>query len=262
MPTTNLPQRQAQGAVDWLPGARGPRREDLDLEPPEDGPDRLHPQGQAECKNRAFLLSPFYFPSVVLFPSADVELQDHHDLKQIPFNGKKLKPATLRKDYWSPMAIIEFPQGLGSVGRSVFQKLRELKHLHEVSWPEDMRLKTEDEYTEQDIKRIKNAKEEGRTYVPVRTKRQRGAALCAQKKNSIADMAAVLAGQGRGNKIVAGEGEGELVPVTVNWANDQDKRYAESWSDNVTHGLVEKPAYVLGDDVPEPTKTNPVLRAT
>ncbi|KFH41805.1 hypothetical protein ACRE_074750 [Hapsidospora chrysogenum ATCC 11550] len=189
-------------------------------------------------------------------------LNDHHDLKQIPFNGKKLKPATLRKDYWSPMAIIEFPQGHGSVGRSVFQKLRELKHLHEVSWPEDMRLKTEDEYTEQDIKRIKNAKEEGRTYVPVRTKRQRGAALCAQKKNSIADMAAVLAGQGRGNKIVAGEGEGELVPVTVNWANDQDKRYAESWSDNVTHGLVEKPAYVLGDDVPEPTKTNPVLRAT
>jgi hypothetical protein len=157
------------------------------------------------------------------------------------------------------MAIIEFPQGRGNIGRSVFQKLRELKHLHEVSWPEDMRLKTEDEYTKEDINRIKNAKEEGRTYVPVRTKRQRGVALCAQKKNSIADMAAVLAGQGRGNKIVAGEGE--LVPVTVNWANDQDKRYAESWSDNVTHGLVEKPAYVLGDAAPEPTKTNPALGA-
>jgi len=187
-------------------------------------------------------------------------LDDHHDLKQIPFNGKKLKPATLRKDYWSPMAIIEFPQGRGNVGRSVFQKLRELKHLHEVSWPEDMRLKTKDEYTKEDIKRIKNAKEEGRTYVPVRTKRQRGVALCAQKKNSIADMAAVLAGGGRGNKIVASE-EGELVPVTVNWANDQDKRYAESWSDNVTHGLVEKPAYVLDDAAPEPTKTDPVPSA-
>lgn len=141
------------------------------------------------------------------------------------------------------MATIEFPEGSGNVGRSVFQKLRELKHLHEVAWPEDLRLKAEEEYTKADIKRVKAAKAEGRQYVPVRTKRERGRALNAQRKNSIADLAVVLAGQGRGNKVLAGEDE--LVSVTVNWANDQDKRYAESWSDNVTHGLFEEFAYAV-----------------
>ena len=28
------------------------------------------------------------------------------------------------------------------------------------------------------------------------------------------------------------------------WANDQDKEYAQEWSENVTHGLFEKPTYV------------------
>lgn len=153
------------------------------------------------------------------------------------------------------MAVIELPKGSGVIGRSVFQKLRELKHLHEVSWPEDLRLKAEEEYTKEEIKRVKAAKAEGRTYVPVRTKRERGRALNAQRKNSIADLAVVLAGQGRGNKILAGEGE--LVPVTVNWANDQDKRYAETWTENVTHGLFEEHTYAAGDAVPEPVKAKP-----
>jgi hypothetical protein len=30
----------------------------------------------------------------------------------------------------------------------------------------------------------------------------------------------------------------------VNWANDQDKNYAEEWSVNVSHGLFEEPSYV------------------
>lgn len=184
-------------------------------------------------------------------------------MKQIPFNGKKLKPATLRKDYWSPMAVIEFPEGRGNVGRSVFQKLRELKHLHEVSWPEELRHKAEDEYTKDDIKRVKAAKADGRVHIPMRNKRERGVALNAQRKNSIADLAVVLAGEGRGNKVLLSEGG--LVPVTVNWANDQDKRHAESWSDNVTHGLSEEPAYVLGNPetgVPEPVQAEPAPEAT
>lgn len=67
-------------------------------------------------------------------------------------------------------------------------------------------------------------------------------------------MAAVLSGLGPGNKMIAvgeaevvskgGEGPKTLWPVTVNWANDQDRNYAEEWSDNVTHGLFEEPSYV------------------
>lgn len=176
--------------------------------------------------------------------------QSYHDLKQIPYNGKKLKPATLRPDYWSPMATIELAPGQGSVGRSIFQKLRELKHLHEVAWPEDVRYKAESEYTKEDMDKAKKAREEGYEYRPMRSKRERGIALNAQRTNSIADLAAVLAGQGRGNKVQGGEG---LVPVKVRWANDQDKNYAESWSSNVTHDLFEVPTYVLGDAPKEPT---------
>lgn len=170
------------------------------------------------------------------------QLDGFHGLKQLPFNGKKTKPAKLRKDYWSPLATIEFPQGQGSIGRSVFQKLRELKHLHEVAWTEEVRYKTPDEFT--DKQKLRHAEEEakGNSYRPIRTKQERGFALNAQKANSIADIAAVLAGQGRGNKVAAAPEK--LVPVTVNWANDQDKGFAEEWSTNVTHGLFEEPAYV------------------
>lgn len=173
--------------------------------------------------------------------------QGFHGLKQLPFNGKKTKPAKLRKDYWSPMAIIEFPQGQGSVGRSVFQKLRELKHLHEVAWTDDFRYKSPNEYTHKQKTRLVEEQEKGNfNYRPIRSKKERGIALNAQKANSIADIAAVLSGEGRGNKVTTGERDGakDLVQVTVNWANDQDKGFAESWSTNVTHGMFEEPVYV------------------
>ena len=173
--------------------------------------------------------------------------QGFHGLKQLPFNGKKTKPAKLRKDYWSPMAIIEFPQGQGSVGRSVFQKLRELKHLHEVAWTDDFRYKSPSEYTHKQKTRLVEEQEKGNfNYRPIRSKKERGIALNAQKANSIADIAAVLSGEGRGNKVTTGERDGakDLVQVTVNWANDQDKGFAESWSTNVTHGMFEEPVYV------------------
>lgn len=179
-------------------------------------------------------------------------MQNHHDRKQIPYNGKKLKQAKLRPDYWSQMATVELGPGQGVVGRSIFQKLRELKHLHEVAWDDaDVRPRPESEFSKADHKEAARAREQGRDYSPHRTKRQRGVALNAQKKNSIADLAAVLAGQGRGNKVVvngdaAAEvgGNPELLTVTVNWANDQDKNYAQEWSPNVTHGLFEVPTYV------------------
>ncbi|KAL7970561.1 transcriptional regulation of mitochondrial recombination domain-containing protein [Trichoderma sp. SZMC 28014] len=177
-------------------------------------------------------------------------LDGFQGLKQLPFNGKKTKPAKLRKDYWSPLAHIRFQPGQGSVGRSVLQKLRELKHLHEVAWTDELRHKRPEEFSSQDKKKIAAEKDKGIDYQPIRSKQERGIALNAQKKNAIADIAAVLAGQGRGNKIVAAETEGggkELVDVTVSWANDQDKKFAESWSKNVTHSLFEVPAYVGGE---------------
>ncbi|KAF4510351.1 hypothetical protein G6O67_002244 [Ophiocordyceps sinensis] len=198
----------------------------------------------------------------VIFSFKD-RLDGFHDLKQLPFNGKQTKPSKLRKDYWSPMAKIQFPAGMGSVGRSVFQKLRELKHLHEVSWPDEFRYKAPSEYTQEDERKIADEKEKGKVYQPIRTKADRGNALNAQKKNVIADMAVVLAGKGAGNKLAVAEsaskGAGnklavaeskeaasgdELVAVTVKWSNDQDMGFAEAWSSNVTHALFEEPAYM------------------
>lgn len=143
-------------------------------------------------------------------------------MKQIPFNGKKLHPISLRKDYWRPMAMIQFPPGLGVVGRSVFQKMREFRKLHELAWENDEYLKM--------------------------TKHERGVALNDQKANTVADMAAVLGGAGKGNKIWEeepeeraagqdGERQGKLHSATVYWANAQDQSYAEAWSSNVTHQL-------------------------
>ena len=36
--------------------------------------------------------------------NAALPLQANRALRQLPFNGKKLKPAKLRKDYWRPMS--------------------------------------------------------------------------------------------------------------------------------------------------------------
>lgn len=132
----------------------------------------------------------------------------------------------------------------------MFQKLRELKHLHEVAWTDELRHKRPEEYSAEDKKKIAEQKEQGIDYQPIRSKQERGIALNAQKKNAIADIASVLAGQGRGNKVVTAETEGgakELADVTVSWANDQDKKYAESWSTNVTHTLFETPSYTSGE---------------
>lgn len=149
------------------------------------------------------------------------------------------------------MAVINFPEGQGSIGRSVFQKLRELKHMHEVAWSEDFRYKTPEEYTEGDKTAVANAEAEGRDFTPIRTRKDRGQALNKQKANTIADMAAVLAGQGKGNKVLQKtEGdkkgseaeEGKLTEVTVSWSNEHDRNYAMEWSANVSHELFSEAA--------------------
>ncbi|TQV91388.1 hypothetical protein V2A60_008963 [Cordyceps javanica] len=176
--------------------------------------------------------------------SFNATLDGVHDMKQLPYNGKKTKPAKLRKDYWAPMAKIAFPKGAGSVGCTVFQKLRELKHLHEVSWDDTLLYKKPIEYNESQRKAAaKRAAEEEPEPRFTRSKAERGKALNAQKANSVADMAAVLGGAGPGNKIVSTEktGRKKLVEVTVTWANILDAGYAQKWSHNVAHSEMVEP---------------------
>lgn len=108
----------------------------------------------------------------------------------MPYTGKKLVPAKLRKDYWEPMAMIQFPRMLGEVGRSVYHKLRELKKRHELEWGRD------DPEEEQ---RMLNM-----------SRHERGKAINDQRANVVADMAAVLGGYGKGNKMW-------MMPWTAEW---------------------------------------------
>ncbi|KAI0166028.1 hypothetical protein GGR57DRAFT_496304 [Xylariaceae sp. FL1272] len=149
-------------------------------------------------------------------------------LQQIPFNGKKLKPSKIRKDYWRPLAMIQFPEGQGAVGRSVFLRMRECKKLHEYSWDDSLLY---DELTNKTL-----------------NKRERGKRLNNQLPNTIADMAAVLGGLGKGNKIVIKEAAVKgaeptaqsLVPASIYWADESDRGYAETWSENVAHHLLSE----------------------
>lgn len=118
-----------------------------------------------------------------------------------------------------------------------------------MAWDNEFRYKRPEEFTAADRKRIEEEEKKGnKGYRPIRTKEERGIALNAQKPNSIADIATVLSGAGRGNKIVLSEdaegAEKKLLDVKVSWANDQDKEYAQEWSGNVTHELFENPTYV------------------
>ena len=162
-------------------------------------------------------------------------------------------PAKIRKDLWKPVAVIQFPEGQGEVGHSVYQRMMECRKLHDYAWSDNMLYNSED----------------GKTL----TQRERGRMMNQkQRAFTIADMAAVLGGLGKGNKIViskalpAAEGEGEskdnkaataageqadvveeseefvktedgttLVKATVWWDNLLDKNYAKVWSKNVTH---------------------------
>ena len=146
------------------------------------------------------------------------------------------------------MAVINFPEGQGNVGRSVFQKLRELKHLHEVSWSEEVFYHDPIEYNTKQKMMAAEKHTNGQTYQLTRHRRHRAKAINRQRLNSIADMAAVLSGQGKGNEVKAvteGEEAESLMSVTISWANDQDREYAQKWTENVTHEVFEEPTYVL-----------------
>ncbi|KAL2874127.1 hypothetical protein SGCOL_010715 [Colletotrichum sp. CLE4] len=178
------------------------------------------------------------------------QLESHRALKQLPFNGKKSKPAKLRRDYWEPMALIQLPAGAGAAGQSVFQKLREFRRMHELAWEDDLlyrehrtellkpkpikpwgvKQKKNDAAAVDDVKYSVAGEEDNdvastdgtkaTATTPedlvsvrkiVRNRHERSLALNDQRANSIADMAAVLAGFGRGNRLVVSAGEKKAV---------------------------------------------------
>ncbi|KAH7041099.1 transcriptional regulation of mitochondrial recombination-domain-containing protein [Microdochium trichocladiopsis] len=152
-------------------------------------------------------------------------------MRTIPYNGKKLKPSKIRKDYWEPFAMVEFPEGHRLVGLSVYHMLREAHFLHSYTW---------------DGKKQPSLVRDPETGATL-DKHGRGVQLNRHMlPNSIADMAAVLGGLGKGNKIwVTRPGEvaaedgsesgGVRVPATIYWADPNHKDYAAAWPDNVTH---------------------------
>lgn len=170
----------------------------------------------------------------------------------------------------------------------MFQKLRELKQRHLLEWEDAALL---------DMSR-----------------RERGKALNDQRGNTVADLAAVLAGRGKGNRVAVPKQEGAAeedagkprvriskngkwaqvlppkvkevdregwveVPVskdaaaagaeeggekvrlhraTVYWANEQDKYFAEEWTENVKH-VIGLPAKALkGEAVAHAAAAEPV----
>ena len=166
--------------------------------------------------------------------------------------GKKTIPARLRKDLWSPLAMVFFPSP--HAGLAAYRKLREFRRLHEYSY--DLKDITE-----------KEGKHTGNLYPTLK----RGRILMNQKANSIADLAAVLLQQERGpskNRVKEAERRMERVEelkrlgakpsktnkhpvdvkkefqgvegVYVRWRNILDAEYAKTWPKAVVHDTLEK----------------------
>ncbi len=77
-------------------------------------------------------------------------------------------------------------------------------------------------------------------------KKKQGRLICDQKANSVADMAAVLGRLSLKDSVKKGEegsiglkGEGTGERVEVRWRDLNDAEFAETWSDNVEHGLLD-----------------------
>jgi len=129
------------------------------------------------------------------------------------------------------MALISFPRGSAATGLSTFQKLREYRRLHELSWDES-------------IRKDKDGK--------VLTRKARGRKLCDQKANSVADISTVLKmlGTPEGKQIgltplePAEEDSADVPLVEVKWSDLVDAQFAKSWSKNVVHDKLEWEAHL------------------
>lgn len=153
--------------------------------------------------------------------------------------------------------MIQFPEGMGHIGRSVFHIMREFRMRHDVAWNDNL---LRDDETNRTLNR-----------------HERGVKLNErQKANAIADMAAVLGGVGKGNKMwvpvlegsenlvdtsgetrtdgESGSTEG-LLRTSIFWSNDLDKNFAKEWPANVSHNAfadaMSVPIEQLEEGVPE-----------
>lgn len=176
------------------------------------------------------ILKPPHSPLKLLLTTP---LQNNASLNQLPYNGKKTRPAALRKDHWHPLAHITFPPGASSSGLSAFQKLREYRRRHELSWdPSSPLFKRVPEIGETELQK-------SNTHLPNKLRARK---LNDQKANTVADMAAVLREIRNGNKKIGLEGIGPEGVVEVRWSNLSDASYAGEgvsiWGDAVLHGTL------------------------
>ncbi|KAH9884446.1 transcriptional regulation of mitochondrial recombination-domain-containing protein [Xylariomycetidae sp. FL2044] len=179
-------------------------------------------------------------------------------LRQILWTPRKVKPSKFRRDRWRPMAVIQFPTGLGPVGLSAYQRLRECKTLHALAWRDDKLVHRS-------------------TGRPLDRGEREQRLVHDQKAETVADMAAVLEGLGKGTKVVTRMTEDEyagafvgtpreddyfvpkdaegrpvtnaeglvvgLVRTQIFWVDELDKGFAPSWSPSVTHAALDSATY-------------------
>lgn len=99
--------------------------------------------------------------------------------------------------------MIEFGPGQGVVGRSVFQKLREFRTLHELEWG----------WQAEELKSL--------------SRQERGKKIHNQKANAVADIAAALAGAGRGNLMWMSEKQARVLEAAEAAAAEAAAKEAE-----------------------------------
>lgn len=143
-------------------------------------------------------------------------------------------PAALRKDLWSPFAVIDFPPQSSSICLQAFQKLREYRRRHELEWGNEIAYKDQ---TPAEIE--EGLRKERENF------RVRGRKIQDQRANSVADIAAVLERLGEAGKEMEehkpiGLKVAEPLDVTVLWRDVHDAEFAPTWSSNVEHGDLEQ----------------------
>ena len=189
-------------------------------------------------------------------------LNNKDALDQLPYLGKKTVPPRIRKDLWTPLAMVYFPSP--HAGLAAYRKLREFRRRHETQYPLSVITETA-------------GKQAGCLY----PKKKRGKVLMNQKANSIADLAAVLWQQEQGPserrieqaerrirraeslKRVKGESNVKENPVdvgkelqgvegvSVRWADLLDAEFAETWPEAVVHDTLQKSRHTAAWPVKE-----------
>lgn len=153
------------------------------------------------------------------------------------------------------------PEGHGSTGRSVFNKLRELKTLHEHSWDpaimkRDAPVKLDDEVEEKfarmERERAGNVAKSRSKFKAKLWMKHKRKVLNNQKPNAIADMALICAKLKEGKNHIGLVGAGTNTPVEIHWTNIDDAHYAAHWSDNVIHDTLRVEANNRDSTKPRP----------